>query len=464
MPQTEHVSIPGIWVIEIFPPSQYSALEKSIRKNAWDKRRVQYRMGSPNVDMLGESRSRNGMAWWRLGEVNGKGAPFAPYPDGRTEELGTYFDAVELVAVQIGSGLTAVLAHFTLSEVGSTHVDRVWHANHEPALVRIGRGRPLAEDRHFSALRRTQKSRNGLHEAARNWLAKACPGAFVAAGEPQPLMDILLLEQHDPSQGHRIGYDLSEALRALGVGGDAGVIRASERLSGLLLDTDGEVGPGLRAKRTYTLWGNFHEVARGIPDLDSYGGQRDAHAVANYVDDAVQDFFVLLSVSDFLDVFEATYSKIRDRARKQHGRSKIRSLNRLRGSFLSLSLDLSSTVRDIAAFNASGGRYGGAIVFMSKYAPWVYGEGESSPDPRNINEMVKRRQVAQSERLAVVDKDYREILSTVASIGSSVDSYKLGRVALWVSLVSLFVSLVALSIAEIGEESILEILWRSVAS
>lgn len=38
LPNDEHVSIPGIWVVDYFPPSLIDDLDKAIRTNRWDNR------------------------------------------------------------------------------------------------------------------------------------------------------------------------------------------------------------------------------------------------------------------------------------------------------------------------------------------------------------------------------------------------------------------------------------------
>ena len=65
--------------------------------------------------------------------------------------------------------------------------------------------------------------------------------------------------------------------------------------------------------------------------------------------------------------------------------------------------------------------------------------------------------------LASEDKEYREILSAVASLGASIDAFKVGRVALWVSLISLAVSMIALLLADVGSDTVLSHLAQLIA-
>jgi hypothetical protein len=53
------------------------------------------------------------------------------------------------------------------------------------------------------------------------------------------------------------------------------------------------------------------------------------------------------------------------------------------------------------------------------------------------------------------DHEYRDILSTVASLGASVDAFRLGRLALWVAIASLGIALMTLLVTEIGDDTAL---------
>jgi hypothetical protein len=463
VPQDERVQVPGIWTVELFPPSQYASLNESLRRNAWDKRRVHYGIGDANLEVLGKSRAGEGWSWWRLGEVNSQSATWAPYPDGRREELGDWFTAIELVAVQIGAGLTAVLAYFTLSSVGSSYVDSVWHSSHEPEIVRSS-GRPRAEDRMWVAFRKTQEARNALHEAARNWLTRALPGAFAAAGKEHPTLDILLFDDYDPLLEESTGLETLDNLRALGLSSGHSVHRTVESLPGLLFEpTDRRLCPTM-GKNVFAFYGKFERVAAAIPNLGAYGGSRGGGAIANYANGRIRNPLILLSISAYLDLIGAQYANLRDKARVEHGNFRARNLKPLRSSFLTLSLDLSSVVRDIQDYSALRSRIGGEAELFLRDSPWLVERlsraGHAPREEINLSEQMMRSQVATAERMLAVDKDYRDILSTVSSLGSSVDASKLARVALWVSLLSLMVSLIALGVAEIGDNSVLKLIWQ----
>ncbi|WP_159039441.1 hypothetical protein [Streptomyces sp. NRRL F-7442] len=180
----------------------------------------------------------------------------------------------------------------------------------------------------------------------------------------------------------------------------------------------------------------------------------------------MREALCFLSLSDYLDVMQVDYSKLRDEARTQHGKFSARRLRRMRDSFLALSMDLSSAVRDLPQFHDSHVSSGSVPVFTMEDAPWLASRlapaGQGFPSV-NFTQMLADQQKEQVAELATEDKDYREILTAVASLGASIDTFKIGRIALWVSLVSLVVALVALLLAEVKSGTVLSYLleWFS---
>ena len=144
-PVGETLEVPGIWVVEIFPPSEFDSLVRSLDRNSWDAKRVRYGLGERNRSYLDRMRSGGHGGWWKLGQVVSGGGRFI-YPDAKVGRLPKGFDAVELTATHIGDGLTAVVAFFRASESGAAALNDEWHREHEPQLV-WRRWRPKAEDR-----------------------------------------------------------------------------------------------------------------------------------------------------------------------------------------------------------------------------------------------------------------------------------------------------------------------------
>jgi hypothetical protein len=205
-------------------------------------------------------------------------------------------------------------------------------------------------------------------------------------------------------------------------------------------------------RRTWAIWGNRTEILEGLAGtLTSHGlGQGDS-SIAHYVQDAIEDYFLRLSISEMLEVCQGRYASMRDAAR-QHGQ-----LDRLRASLLTLSVDMSSIDRDIRAYNERGWQRDYAQFFFED-APFLVAErdehGSESRESINMNEHLLNEQMGMLETLRAADNDYRGILTAAASLTSSLQSIRLAKAAIWVAISSLGVAAVTLLITDISRHSL----------
>lgn len=457
VPNDEHLRMPVIWVVEIFPPSCFAELENVIRRNKWDKKRVWLGTREPNVEILNTSRALATSGWWRVADIVSDTSSYW-LPDAHRERLPPEFDIIHLTGVQIGAGITAVLAQFQLTEAAATAVDEVWHSDLTPELV-WGRGRPRAENRHFAGMRKTQESRKKLHDAARRWLAEACPGFFATQSKPQFLVDIALMENYNPALGERLEYASSEAFRALGLTANF-TLTTSDDLPGLVLaPIESSLCPGLNDPATWYLWGQQDAVAAGIGSTPSENSLPNSHSqavgICHRLSRRIPDLFVLLALSELLQVLRSKYALLRDEAQIRHGRINVRDLNHLRSSILAMSIDVVSISRDIHKFYSR--ERSENTKFVTDLAPWVKDKdaeiGRKPSEPDNFNELLKENQVEAINGLVAADQEYREILSTVASLGASIDAFRVARVAIWISSASVLVALITLLFVDIGDDA-----------
>lgn len=454
VPDDEHVRMPCVWVVELFPPSEFAALQAAIGRNAWDGRHVGR---ESNSEMLLRSREGKGWNWWTLTEVSGLEAG-RWFPDGSREKLPPEFDAIQLKAIQIGQGLTAVLARFWLTDDASEYLDRVWHAPHVPALV-WGDGLPRAEQRNFAAYRITQEARYRIHAAARAWLRLRCPGFFASAGESHTLLDVLLMNGFNPLSGQRASRELDDACRALGLAEHGFLERTSPDLPMLaLVPTRLSLAPALKSERTLALWGQRNAVVAASTHLDAYGSDQD-HAIASRYSDAIENFLVTVAISHFLEAAEARYSALRDNARTHHGRFKPDALKKLRQHLLTQSLDLVSVREDLEQYWRQRPEHEDEAKFALDFAPHIRevdaAQGRKQFEPIDLNKQMRVQQRGDFARLIKADKDYRDIVATVASLGASMDASRMGRRALLVTVASLLVAVVTVLVANFGDDSVL---------
>ncbi|CAL8979990.1 hypothetical protein CELL_03380 [Cellulomonas sp. T2.31MG-18] len=297
-------------------------------------------------------------------------------------------------------------------------------------------------------------------------MAEKCPGFFANHREHQLVMDLLLMERLDPFATSQIQPDLSDALRAIGITDINFEQKTSAALPMMrLTEVEPDLAPELQS-RTVALWGQRQAIADANDEFQYYGGSTD-QAVAHHVDGHILGFLVTLAIGGFLSVIEAKYSELRDRARNQHAAFKPGGIRQLRDSMLTLSLDLTSVKRDVENYRSHAWRSFDVAPFMAEYEPWIIAENEAAGrkarEPRNLNDRIADNQAETFTRLIEADREYRDILATVASLGASVDSLGIARRALWIALASLVVAGATLLVANMGDQSVLRAVLNLLA-
>jgi len=265
-------------------------------------------------------------------------------------------------------------------------------------------------------------------------MARNCRGLFAQLGEPQPLMDLLVVEKYNPTNDQRSTREESNALRALGLTGLHRVIVSPAVPQFALAPTDLDLCPTLGTERTWALWGNRAEAVASRPSLTDYAGPDEFEALAHTVDDETRDVFLALSVTEMVNLMQRNYTQLRDTARRQHDSFSSEYLQSLRQTLLTLSIDLASTKVDVPSWWER---------HRSSIPPFfVFHPGDDDNEPRfELTEHLRSRQIEDLAILSEGDATIRDILSTVASLGAASDTYKMGRIALYVAAASLVVAM-----------------------
>lgn len=458
VPADEHVTVPTLWVVELFPPSAAADLTSLVEK---------YDPSSMNFDhldsttVLSQSRAGSGYSWLRLAEFKDPSSTRIA-PDARIESLPNHFWDIELTQIQLGSGLTAVVAQFSFTDDGAASLDREWHALHEPRLRRQGKHR-LADSRKWSAFSGTQRVRRQSHDMARQWMNEHCAGFFTQAGEPQPLMDSLIVERCMPTSVSQSIPDEQDCLRALGISPGRASFFSTQIPEFALERTDVGVCPTLQTSRSWALWGNRLAASKARPDLGVYHGASDTPEALGYaVDEEARDMLLALSITELVDTMKGQYTTVRDTARAQHDSFTSSDLQSLRRQLLTLSIDLASLEVDVPTWWNRGGRR------VPKFVDRDIGSGEARFD---LTETLRSTQTDDLMLLSKADSTMRDILGTVATLGAAKDTRWVGRAALSVAAFGLVVAVISLAVAVItflitspGDNSIACHTWKTLCA
>lgn len=443
VPDDEHVTIPAILTVELFTPNDIPRLEKLIKRNGWDKQTRTF--DEPNSKRLAQARSRDSSSWWRFVTIVDKNSGIFT-GDTKQEKLPEGISAIRLKAVQVGSGLTALVACFTLNEESAHHLDDVWHSDdHEPFMEYVsGRFRP--HSRSDAAYKATQMARKNKNDEVRKWMSERCPGYFASHREALITLDVILTDKYDPTSGSKKvpDIDMQDALHALGIDvADFYRITAPELPTFALSQANRMSKQYLNSSRTWSLISKRSKLQQATENFKYQGGDENWGA-AHIANERLGDTLILLAVSELLTMLEKQYSILRDTAQLHHEKFKVSNLNKLNKILLDSSLTLASIRRDVKKLQGNRRWFEGAS-FTMKISPFFKDKmGKKDNEPIKFHEDVLVQQEKTFARLSQVDKDYRDILATVSSVGATASTIRLTRWALIVALGSLLASAVAI--------------------
>ncbi len=443
IPNGEGVAMPYVWVVEYFTASGIEKLYRRIRRYGWDGARF---LGNDpgGTESVISSRRGDGRTWWRMAELTSWSAAYASIEAHRTR-LPSGVKSISLIGVSVGKGLTAVVAGFSLEEAVSEGLNDQLNKPHRFEVIRRNGQMAVSQGPKAVVHYRVQRARHKVHRGLRRWMSRSLPGAFARAHHPHPLFEVIFFNVADPAvtetSDHRVEND---ALRAVGVAEHSVYRVTSDELPGLHLELPGrgDWAPDI-SENVWSFWGN----RRAISLLTSKTGHSGVNAAGYFVGSYTTDFMARFGLTALLRLLRSNASTAHDNARRLHGGTTSRDLKRLRLRTLTTSLDLATLEADIKSYNTRRWRDREPDFYLD-YSAWLKKRDEQAGRKRfrpvNLNREERKLQKRLARELVEFDAEYREVLSTVASLGASLDSRRVQRVAIWVSAASLVVALVTL--------------------
>jgi len=324
-----------------------------------------------------------GLEWWTLGAFAGPKS-LARHPDARRKKLPAEFDGVVFEAVQIGDGVTAVVATFHTVAA---------------AAGRVG-----------------TRHRRSMHDAARRFLAQTCPGLFAVGNEPQPLLELFLFAKREVTPGKLTNGEPSAELPAM----DLPRMPAAS-------------GSYLEQTRTWLLRAQRQAfIDQAHPRMQN-SAITDDWAIVRYVREAIGDYVLRLSISELLCAYHSHYAQIRDRAPRRRASVRMKHMREQRANLLVLSVNVRTTERAITQFNER------------KRPPAC--DLLSCP-PMDTDEQIASDQGEMLVQLRADDEQFRDLLSAAVSLTSSIQSLRASRVARWIAAASLVTSLLLVMLGD----------------
>ncbi|WP_152552301.1 hypothetical protein [Actinokineospora spheciospongiae] len=456
--EDEHIELSHAWVVEIVSPSTLEEFIEKVERQKLDSNSLLLGVRENTRERMVDARSGQGYTQWSIGTVVAENVT-TYYPDSVRRRIPIEFVSIHLTAVHLGTGLTAIIGDFQVSAEHKKKIDVLWHQAHKPEIIHNNNGFIRAEDGEWTFYRKNQEKRKALHDEARRWFSEYCPGFFSSKSRPQLVLDLMLTDKFDPLTPRVTKTGIESSLRAVGLTEYTSRITTSKSLPGLTFEETSHILCRVFDRTpTWSLWGQHnHAKDEFHGEVHLYGGTL-ANAISHRAGKTIFAFLVQKATLEMVAVLESEYAELRDTARRRHGKFRSKDLRSVRTSLLSLNLDLTSLRQDIDEIYHSTERYDLKIDLTLDLSPNLKAGDERldrTPfEPIDITHFDRKLQKDAIARLIQIDKDFRETLMTASSLGASIDTFKVSRLALAVSALSLVVATLTILAAEYKTETV----------
>lgn len=434
----EEVILPAIWAIELCTPCHIDKLQKRFRFKKWEPEDAYVSWNEGFFERAVEGRSTDGFSWQRLVTVVDRDLDAFFVSNGVREKLPAFFDYVSIDGSQIGSSITALSFCFVLSDYGKKYINEILHIDLPPATLKKKGYRSRAYGSKWAKLIALQKRRSAIHDEARNWIRKNCPGYFSNRCS-YPICDMSLFKHIDPSYADLARGD-RELLRGIGVSLEP-YYYVSPSMPGLCLGEVDNSFDGATLRKCWGIVGNIESVFASYREnpTEVFLCRETVEDLIHSASEPIRDFLIMEAVIAYARQQQSLYFEYRDKASKAFSHHNNRSARKLRDVTLTSSLDLHEVNRDSAYIWGKQWRRFCGHSFSLVYSDAAPNRGLET----DAVELLKQERDSAFDTLMKEDKAFREILGIVSSIGFSDSSEKLAKRALLIAVLSLIVACLA---------------------
>lgn len=323
----EHLTWASLWMVEVYLTAHGEDLRNGLERVGWCGSE---RGGVQDVgEWLREVRAKGALSWIRPGYFRPQRS--RSFPSATALDLPPAFSHLDPVLVQLGPGVTVLVANFGLAEDEQGCLERALRAPAEARVEPLRNGHRLFRSEQVRA-ERVAEARQRVRAIAAEWIKERFPGAFSSRGVEPPSWDLLITEQESLVRGLSGKVSWQDAVGMLGAGEwDYASRDTPARL--------GEPSPGLNtSKAVPSFFGRRQEL------VDSLGpGRGDSiFSVAQELDENIQSLLAVWACVRTAESYDQALSLARDRklpARATY-RATSAQLERLRESVLPAARDL----------------------------------------------------------------------------------------------------------------------------
>lgn len=430
VPENFKMWTPKIIAVDFIAPTGFKKFKEKLSLNILNENRT-YRTFNDNIlEDVQESRKHTHSNWKFVERVVSTDSNF--FKGGSVVKKLPYpIDMIEIHTMQVGSGSTLSSVMFTLSDDFNNKFNDLLHSVPEPTLIKEnGKLNPL--NRRQVLTSELIEYKEEVYDVIRNWMTANSPGYFSEVGFEQPIFEFSFYKSNPNMDEEQI----EDILSAIGLT-DYRHPYSSKNYNEIKLSRYQNHKTSRRFNRSFTtvIYGDADKVydqlnSKSNLSLFNSGTNNKAKIISNYLRHNLQDFIYSLSVTKYLFLFEILYNRNRDNAIMDYENFNLKSTKRLRDSLMKISFNFATLREDLNYYHEIPKINQEVFDFQFEIIDKKY----------NLFDEIISVQKDLINNIKSQDEIYRNILSTVSSLGASEDSYKQSRLALIVALISLLVS------------------------
>lgn len=414
----------GFWAVEFFTPSKIKNLNNFFDNPKMQNPRKEFRLGDSKEELLERFRNQSVTGSFRIGTYLRENSNFFA-GSSTIVNLPVGIEVVEITAIQINNSITAIVAQFELTNEIQDRLNEILHENTDPKLEMNKKLFKIYTQKEHK-IKKINNFISEIHFSARKWFSGYFHGEFASSQNKQPIFDFFLSHGQD-------NYSKQKNLIYKALDINSFDDNQNEEYLNQYFNTSD------RNKDKKIFYSNldllFEEVSNEF-SIDFLNGFGDKHsALFRFFGREILIYLSYLSITNLLEMWEYQYSKERDNISDADKNISIKSLKSIRNNLINLSFNISDFGDDWETYINSMNNHN-----FAEYIKKIEFENESKEF--FFNKRIRDYQYYLVKKLQKMDNNYQNTISSIATLGETIDSYKTTRIALYVSFISLLFSII----------------------
>jgi hypothetical protein len=415
LPPSEQILVPVIWLAEVFTPTTIDNLVTGIR----ELRNFLVSITNEFDEWVLSSRRQGRYAYNPLMYVS-------------VDQMPAGIDNIYPVIQTLTSTVTVLTVAFRLKDDQAHELTQILNQDFATRARVNPYGRVEILDVAWQKSEAVNEWRSALRRDAANWIADRFPGFFCKiAPERMPAIDLLLTKSYIPWD-FRAESEIPKWAKIVDLISGYGYLQCKEN-DALRLNQ------GTRANQQHSL--TLAATESGLLTLEGVTpGDRYLREAINALDSKIPFLLSRWSLSALLAELEEQIPSIQDAADRVSRDSSPRALAQVQHQLLRSGLDSRIVANDIVRYTADPMWKWGVPDFSEVLPP------SSSPERTpiaSLTDSLRQGQAANGQRVAQLEADLREVLSTNAEIAAAGANLRFARRLVWLTIVAVIVAIVA---------------------